>query len=185
MPLVHLTLGWAATRMLSLATDGRVAPIERADTPKEAVAGLPGQERDCVDPGSAALFASVPPGLVLSPVFYGSSVLAISQHSVVAAPYHRAGQAIVDAIRATDLPPDRALAIVRARNADYLAICTTTRETALTAAEAPEGLLATLLAGAPRRRARAGSGRDGDHAAAALARARLKLRLKAASPSVL
>lgn len=147
MPLVHLALGWAAKEALSFATAGRIAPIERPDTPKDAIAGLSDLERDCVDPSSVALFASVPAGLVLSPVFYGSSVLAISDHSVVAAPYHRAGDAIVDAIRATDLPPDRALAILRARNVDYLAICTTIRETALTAAEAPKGLLATLLAG--------------------------------------
>ena len=39
MPLVHLTLGWAADALLSLATDGRIAPLERAEAPKEAVAG--------------------------------------------------------------------------------------------------------------------------------------------------
>ena len=147
IPLVHLALGWGAVRLLTVLSGGRIAPIERPDTPKHLTAGLSEAERLCLDPASAALLAAVPTGIVMAPVFYGPTVLAISGHSVVAAPYHRAGAAILDAIHAMDLPPPKARAVIERRAADYVAICLTARETALTAAEAPGGLLARLQSG--------------------------------------
>ncbi len=104
-------------------------------------------ERLCLDPASAGILATLPTGIVMAPVFYGPSLLAISRHSVVAAPYHRAGAAILDAIHAMDLPPAKARSVIERRGAEYVAICATARETALTAAEAPAGLLARLQAG--------------------------------------
>jgi hypothetical protein len=89
----------------------------------------------------------LPRGLVLSPLFYGSTVLKLSDHSVVAGPYHRNGQAILDAINAMERPPAEAKAIVDVRGVDYVTICTTSEESAVAAHNAPEGLLADLLAG--------------------------------------
>jgi hypothetical protein len=149
MPIAHLGLGWVAMKGLSIASAGRVGPIERPDAPRDVVAGLTRAEKDCIDPASAALFASVPKGLVLAPVFYGPSVLAISDHSAVAGPYHRAGTAILDTIHAMDLPPEGALPFVRKRAPDYLAICATSTETALIKSEAPTSLASRLLAGEP------------------------------------
>jgi hypothetical protein len=145
MPLVHLAGGWVAIRALSLATG--IEPVERADVPTGALAGLSAAQKDCLDPSAQNLFAEVPAGQVLAPVFYGSAVLALSKHSAVAAPYHRGGEAILDAIRALGFAPDEARAIIAARGVDYVAICTTSRETALSRAEAPDGLLARLAAG--------------------------------------
>jgi len=53
------------------------------------VKGLTEAQKNCFDPSSAALFAAVPKGLVLAPLFYGPTVLKLSQHSVVGGPYHR------------------------------------------------------------------------------------------------
>ncbi len=145
MPLVHLAGGWVAIRALALATG--IEPIERADVPPAALAGLSAAQTDCLDASARDLLAEVPAGQVLAPVFYGSAVLALSKHSAVAAPYHRGGEAILDAIRALGIAPDDARAIIAARGVDYIAICTTSRETALSGAEAPDGLLARLLAG--------------------------------------
>jgi hypothetical protein len=147
LPAFHLALGWTAVRAAALASGGALAPIERPDAPQVAVAGLSPAEKDCLDAASAALFSAVEPGLVIAPVFYGSGVLATSLHSVVGAPYHRGGEAIVDSIRAMDLPPAEAHEIVARRGADYLAICATSQETAITADEAPDGLLARLMRG--------------------------------------
>ena len=47
-----------------------------------------------------------------------------------------------------DGAPPEARAILAARGVDYVAICTTSREAAITTAKAPDGLLAHLLAGA-------------------------------------
>jgi hypothetical protein len=147
LPIVHLAIGEGAVAGLSVATEGRRVPLKRMEAPAEQTAGMSVSEKDCSDRASAALLAKVPDGILLTPVFYGSTALAISGHAVVAAPYHRAGAAILDAIHAVQRPPEEARRIVRARKADYVALCTTTRESITTAARAPDGLLAQLLAG--------------------------------------
>jgi hypothetical protein len=144
MPLVHLAAGWVAVRALALTTG--IEPIERPDVPAGAVAGLNPARKDCLDASAQNLLAKMPAGQVLAPVFYGSAVLALSKHSAVAAPYHRGGEAILDAIRALGFEPDEARAIIAARGVDYVAICTTSQETAVSRADAPDGLLARLLA---------------------------------------
>ncbi|MGH6924787.1 MAG: hypothetical protein ACRED5_13715 [Propylenella sp.] len=146
-PLVHLALGWAAVEALSLATGGRVAPPENPAPLHEATGGLSNAEKECLDPESAALFQRVPEGQVLAPLFYGPAVLMLSPHSVVAGPYHRAGRAILDTIHATHRPPAEARKIIERRGVDYLAICSTSRESAIAAKKAPDGLLAALLSG--------------------------------------
>jgi hypothetical protein len=147
LPLVHLAIGEGAVAGLAVATDGRRVPLKRMEASAEQTAGMSVAEKDCFDAKSAALFAKVPSGILLTPVFYGSTALAISRHAVVAAPYHRAGAAILDAIHAVQRSPEEAREIVRAHKADYVALCTTTRESVITAARAPDGLLARLLAG--------------------------------------
>ncbi len=113
----------------------------------ELVKGLTPAQQNCFDPASGALFAEVPRGLVLAPLFYGSTVLMLSDHSVVAGPYHRNGQAILDTINAMQREPAEAKTIVHAREVDYVALCTASQEAAITAHKAPDGLVAELLAG--------------------------------------
>jgi hypothetical protein len=149
MPLVYLAAGWAAVEAVSALSGGRIAPPERTDAPAELVAGLTVAERNCLDDSAASAFAHVEPGLVLAPVFYGPAVLMLSPHEVVAGPYHRNGDAILDSIHAMRGSPEEARRIVEARNVDYVAICTTTREAALNAERAPDGLLALLMANHP------------------------------------
>ena len=69
--------------------------------------GLTEAQKNCFDPASAALFADVPEGLVMAPLFYGPTVLKLSRHEVVGGPYHRNGQAILDTIHATHEPACR------------------------------------------------------------------------------
>jgi hypothetical protein len=146
--LAALALGRAAVDALSLATAGRIAPPETPGAPHELTAGLSNAEKECLDPASAALLARVPAGQVLAPVFYGPAVLMLSAHSVVAGPYHRAGDAILDAIHATRRPPGEAHAIIDARGVNYVAVCSTSRESAVTVKRAPDGLLSMLQSGA-------------------------------------
>jgi hypothetical protein len=147
MPLVHLAVGWAAVRTVAVVSSGRIAPIERPAQPPETLAALSAAEIECTDPASAAQLSSVPQGRVLAPVFYGSAVLALSGHSVLAAPYHRGGAAILDSIRALGLSPEKAQPIIAARAIDYLAICPTSRESAIATAESRDSLYARLLSG--------------------------------------
>jgi hypothetical protein len=74
-------------------------------------------------------------------------VLKLSTHDVVAGPYHRNGQAILDAINATHLPPADAKSIIDARGVDYVALCVASQESAIAAHKGPDGLVSALLAG--------------------------------------
>jgi hypothetical protein len=146
-PFTYLAVGWVAVDALASATNGHIAPPETPKASPELTEGLTAAQRECLDESSAALLASVPVGQVLTPVFSGSAVLNLSGHSVVAGPYHRAGQAILDSIRAMHESLPEAHAIVDKRGVDYVAICATAREAAVVAKKAPDGLLAQLLSG--------------------------------------
>ncbi len=71
----------------------------------------------------------------------------LSSHDVVAGPYHRNGQAILDNIHAMHGTFGEARAIVKQRNVDYIAICALSREAAVAKKRAPAGFLANVLAG--------------------------------------
>jgi hypothetical protein len=149
VPLVYLALGWLIVSGASFAGGGPFAPPDRSVPTKFSSIGMSDAERNCLDAESGALLQSVSPGLLLTPVFYGPAALLLSGHSVVAGPYHRAGAAILDSIHAMRLPAAQAKAIIERRGVDYVAICTTSRETGLAMHKAPEGLLAQLLSGKP------------------------------------
>lgn len=145
--VTYLLIGIRVVDLISYVSDGRVVPREEAKPPEEFVKGLSTAEQNCSDRQTARLFSEVPRGLVLAPLFYGPAVLMLSEHDVVGGPYHRNGQAILDTINATFRPPDEAKAIVDRRGVDYVAICTLSQESAITAHRAPDGLLADILAG--------------------------------------
>jgi hypothetical protein len=147
LPLAHLAVAWAGTKAVAIASDGRIAPREQPEAPAHLVEGLSVAEKECLDASSAALFAQVPKGVVLAPLFYGPGLLAISEHQVVAGPYHRSGEAILDTLNAFRGPPEAVRPIFRAHGVDYVAVCATARESAITADEMRGGLLAHLIAG--------------------------------------
>lgn len=79
--------------------------------------------RHCTQIASYAPLARLPAGLVVTDVSYGPHLLALTPHSVMAAPYHRLGSGIVMAHRALAAPPDEARQILQAANVTYVAIC--------------------------------------------------------------
>ncbi len=73
--------------------------------------------------------------------------IVFSPHAVLAGPYHRAEQAILDTIRAFNGTQLMARAMVKRHAIDYIALCPTSDEVRLTAAEAPDGFLSRLMRG--------------------------------------
>lgn len=102
---------------------------------------------DCNDPSGYAVLAGLPPGRVMAPVDLGSNILVHTPHTILAAPYHRNGDAIVSAIEAFRATPEAAEERVRARGAAYLAICFGQPEVDGHVDAAPDGLAAELRAG--------------------------------------
>lgn len=84
----------------------------------------------------------LPKGVVLADLDAGSYILANTPHSAVAAPYHRAGGAIYDAMTVFYEPPEAAAGIVARDRADYVALC----KTGIFAGEAMPGMLGYALA---------------------------------------
>jgi hypothetical protein len=147
IPYTYLLIGWGGEKALAAVSHGRIALHAPTKPDPALIKGLSPAQQNCFDAASGALLAEVPRGLVLAPLFYGSTVLMLSDHSVVAGPYHRNGQAILDTINAMQRTPAEAKAIVHAREVDYVALCTVSPEGAIAAGKAPDGLAAELLAG--------------------------------------
>ncbi|MHA1189546.1 MAG: hypothetical protein ACTSSQ_03670 [Alphaproteobacteria bacterium] len=102
---------------------------------------------ECADRSATVDLAFIDPGRVMSTVFYGPNILAMSAHSVVAGPYHRGESAILDTVRTMNGTLDEAKAILSRRRIDYLVICPTSAEVRDTIPEAPDGPLARLVRG--------------------------------------
>jgi hypothetical protein len=79
--------------------------------------------RQCIQTASYSPLAILPKGLVVTDISYGPYLLALTPHSVMAAPYHRLGPGIVAAHRALALPPEEARGILKGAGVNYVMIC--------------------------------------------------------------
>lgn len=102
----------------------------------------------CFKTASYAALAQLPPGLIATDIDYGPFLLALTPHSVLAAPYHRLSEAIITAHRALSSPPDEARHVLVRAHAQYVATCGTRSLADLSAPERDASLWGRLLAGA-------------------------------------
>lgn len=107
-----------------------------------------GARQVCFDTASYAPLAREPAGLIMTDIDYGPFLLALTPHSVVAAPYHRLSSAIVTAYQAFALPPDQARRVIAATHADYVMTCGPKGPVGLDDAQRDASLWGRLHAGA-------------------------------------
>lgn len=86
------------------------------------------QRNACLMPSAFADLAGLPPERVMTPIDLGSHMLAWTPHSVVAAPYHRNQQGVLDAFRFFNGPIEEGRAILAARGVSLVVICPAMRE---------------------------------------------------------
>jgi hypothetical protein len=79
--------------------------------------------RACFATANYAPLRELAPGVVAADVSLGPFLLALTPHSVLAAPYHRLSSGIVTAHRVLAVPPEQARDIARDANATYVLIC--------------------------------------------------------------
>jgi hypothetical protein len=79
--------------------------------------------RHCFQTANYAALAELPPGLVVADISYGPFLLALTPHSVMAAPYHRLSMGIRTAHGALAAPPDRARGILAEAKVRYVMVC--------------------------------------------------------------
>jgi hypothetical protein len=102
----------------------------------------------CFKTESYAALARLPRGLIATDIDYGPFLLALTPHSVLAAPYHRLSEAIITAHRALSSPPDDARRVLALTHAQYVATCGARSLADLSVAERDASLWGRLQAGA-------------------------------------
>ncbi|RVU17708.1 hypothetical protein [Methylobacterium oryzihabitans] len=113
----------AGALLLGLALVGKVW-FALATLP--ALAGLRERAADPVEGCLAAApiraLGALPPGLVLGEIYLGPHILALTRHSVVAAPYHRATEGLLASLEA--LKDEASLRrVAEAMGVNYIALC--------------------------------------------------------------
>ena len=120
LAIVASWLGFAGlviALLVALVTEPFQPPPDASG--KAAGPGIPA----CLQPDAFAALAKLPPARVMTEVDLGSHVLLHTGNSVVAAPYHRAQQAILDAYHFFNGPIDQARQILAARGVTLVVIC--------------------------------------------------------------
>ena len=104
--------------------------------------------RDCLQTAAYRPLAQLPPGLVAADIGLGPYLLALTPHSVLAAPYHRLSTGIVAVHRAFAAPPETARGILASAKVAYVVTCGSRPPDGLAAAERGQSLWGRLQAGA-------------------------------------
>jgi hypothetical protein len=143
------TLSWRKATILGVAVSPVVfvilpvlaaQPFIKADPVRIAKAA-------CLETARFDALKTLPPGLVLAEPNLGPFILANTEHSVVAAPYHRIGQSILfaqDFFSAAD--QQMALSALKRSNVTYVVICRTNK---LPNGVRPGGIYESILKGKP------------------------------------
>jgi hypothetical protein len=82
----------------------------------------------CLMPSAFAGLSGLPPERIMNPIDLGSHLLLYTPHAVVAAPYHRNEQGVLDAFRFFNGPIEAAKAILKARGISLVVICPAMKE---------------------------------------------------------
>jgi hypothetical protein len=107
-----------------------------------------GASNACFKTESYRALARLPRGLIATDIDHGPFLLALTPHSVLAAPYHRLSGGIVAAHQALASPPDEARRVLRDTRTDYLATCGKGTLRGLSPAQRDASLFGRLQAGA-------------------------------------
>lgn len=99
----------------------------------------------CLMPAAFADLAGLPPERIMAPIDLGSHLLLFTPHAVVAAPYHRNQEAVLDAFRFFNGPLDEARKILAARGIGLVVICPAMKEIRGLVAHTPDSFV-TLFA---------------------------------------
>ena len=106
-----------------------------------------GSREACLMPEAFADLARLPPARIMAPVDLGSHLLLFTAHSVVAAPYHRNQEALLDAFHFFNEPIADARAILERRGVTLVVICPAMKEVRGLVDHAPDSFVALYAAG--------------------------------------
>lgn len=117
--------------------------LQSSLTPRGALANYEARvegSRTCTSPEAFQTLRAAPTGIMLNQFALGAGVLVWTDHSVLAAPYHRDVDGTMTVIKALRSAPDEAKRTVVASSADYVLVCPATPETVFYARNAADGV---------------------------------------------
>lgn len=85
-------------------------------------------QKACLSPAAFTMLRGLTKGRVLAFIDQGPAILAYTEHSVMAGPYHRDASGILDTYKAFTGAPELAHVIVEARGIDYVVVCPPARD---------------------------------------------------------
>jgi hypothetical protein len=106
-----------------------------------------GERSVCLQSDSYTALAQLPRGLIAADVNYGPFLLALTPHSVLAAPYHRLSSSIVLSYRIFAQPPEKARALAVKAGVAYIVMCGQRGTTGLSEPERQASLWTRLQSG--------------------------------------
>lgn len=137
-------LGSAGVAVGVLATLGvMIVPDHAAAT--DDTFRLPRQA--CLMPSAFAGLAALPPARIMAPIDLGSHILAFTHHAVVAAPYHRNQEALLDAFHFFNEPIEQARSILVARGVTLVVVCPAMKEVRGLVDHAPDSFVSLFATG--------------------------------------
>ncbi len=118
-----LVLSWLASAGIAVGLIVTVAENALAGATTASRNEALADKRQCLMPEAFAELAVLPPERVMTPIDLGAHLLLFTPHHVVAAPYHRNEQGVLDAFRFFNGPIEEARAILDARGVTLVVTC--------------------------------------------------------------
>jgi hypothetical protein len=144
LPLLRMPLVWLVSLNISWSAAAHAASVALGETaPAASPAGT------CERPADYALLAAQRPTTVLAISNLGAPILARSPHRVLAGPYHRNVTGNLLTLDAFTGTAEQAQTTIQSNRIGLVILCRGNAETALLTAQAPNGLLATLVRDQP------------------------------------
>jgi len=142
--VLRLAAALLLTPMVLSAGAVSIAQAAGLDRPDNRNAG----RKACLETTSYAALARLPAGLVVADIDHGPYLLALTQHAVLAAPYHRLSAGIIEAHRIFASPPEEARRAVTRVGAQYIMLCGNRAPSDMSVAQRSVSLWGKLQAGA-------------------------------------
>ncbi|MDA9436589.1 hypothetical protein [Bradyrhizobium sp. CCBAU 51627] len=145
-----IVAGWWLVRVALLMSPATLGGIGLAVWPALAAGtagpdiAMPDLAASCQTISSVAPLAGLPPGRIMAPIDSGPAILAATEHSVFAGPYHRNNDGNLVMVHTMIESPQAARNMLRARRVDYILTCNGSVDQADLVRLAPEGLAAQL-----------------------------------------
>ncbi len=146
-PALAVVAGWIGSAGIAVGVLATIGVLAFPDYAAATADTFRAARQSCLMPQAFADLARLPPQRIMTPIDLGSHMLLYTPHSVVAAPYHRNQEAVLDAFRFFNQPIADARTILERRGVTLVVICPAMREIRGLVDHAPDSFVSLYAAG--------------------------------------